>query len=132
MRSNCLIFAFWRSIRRGGALILVGSRAGPYLHAMWAAELPHNLRVEHFIPDDKSEGLHLEPLFLGGVAYLVGKAHAVPPKEKWGFSPVFLFNWFIYFLGWAAFLALLAFPIYSYAEDARVCDIQQERGVIDG
>ena len=128
MRSNCLIFAIWRTIRRGGVLILQRSHAGPYLHAMWAEKLPASLEVEHFSPTDKSEGLHLEPLFIGEVAYNVGRSHASPPKEKGGVSLVFIFYWLINFLGWAAFIALLAFPVYSYAGDSRVCDSRQTRG----
>ena len=110
MRSNCLLFAIWRTIRKGGVLILQRSHAGPYLHAMWAEKLPHDMQVEHFSPVDKSAGLHLEPLFIGNVAYNVGRSHAIPPKEKWGGSPVFLLFWAINFLGWAAFIALIALP----------------------
>lgn len=126
--SNCLIFAVWRTIRRGGVLILQRSHAGPYLHAMWAEQLPSDLKVEHFSPCDKSEGIHMEPLFIGSVAYHVGKPHSTPPKEKWWVSPVFLFFWLINLLGWVALVALLAFPIYSYAGDSRVCDVRQKRG----
>ncbi len=124
MRSNCLIFAVWRTIRRGGVLILQRSHAGPYLHAMWAERLPSNLKVEHFSPDDKSKGLHLEPLFIGDVAYHVGKAHANPPKSNGWIDPVFLFFWIIQLLGWVAFIAILSWPIYSYAGDARVCEVR--------
>lgn len=104
--SNCLIFAVWRTVRRGGVLILQRSHAGPYLHALWAEKLPQDLKVEHFSPVDKSAGLHLEPLFHGQVEHIVGNSHASPPKERWGFSPVFGFFWFIVFLGWAALIAL--------------------------
>lgn len=107
MRSNCLIFAVWRTIRRGGVLILQRSHAGPYLHAMWAEKLPSHLLVEHFSPVDKSDGLHLQPLFSGYVDNRVGFIHAYPPGEKWGFSPVFLFFWLINLLGWVALIALL-------------------------
>lgn len=110
MRSNCLIFAVWRTVRRGGVLILQRSHAGPYLHAMWAEKLPASLEAEHFSPTDKSEGLHLEPLFIGEVAYNVGRSHASPPKEKGWVSLVFIFFWLINFLGWAAFIALIALP----------------------
>ena len=107
MRSNCLIFAVWRTIRKGGVLILQRSHAGPYLHAMWAEKLPSSLEVEHFSPADKSGGLHLEPLFIGDVAYQVGRQHSTPPKERGGISPVFLFFWFIQLLGWASLGVLL-------------------------
>ena len=107
MRSNCLIFAVWRSIRRGGAVIFVPSHAGPYLHAMWARKLPSEMEVEHFVPTDKSEGLHLEPLFIGDVAYYVGERHSTPPKTRLGVSLVFLFFWMIQLLGWASLVALL-------------------------
>jgi len=115
MRSNCLIFAIWRTLRRGGVLILQRSHAGPYLHSMWAEKLPEDLPVEHFSPEDKSAGLHLDPLFIGDVAYHVGKAHANPPKSNGWIDPVFLFFWIIQLLGWAALITILAFPIYSYA-----------------
>jgi len=127
MRSNCLIFAIWRTVRRGGVLILQRSHAGPYLHSMWASKLPDDLPVEHFAPADKTPGLHMEPLFIGDVEYRVGERHAEPPKEKLGISLVFSFFWLIQLLGWAALVALLAFPIYSYAADSRVCETRQER-----
>lgn len=104
--SNCLIFSAWRTIRRGGVLILQRSHAGPYLHAMWADRLPSSLPVEHFSPFDKSRGLHLSPLFHGHVDTRVGFIHAHPPKERWGFSPIFVAFWLINFLGWAALIAL--------------------------
>lgn len=107
MRSNCLIFAVLKSIRSGGAVIFVPSHAGPYLHAMWAEKLPSNLEVEHFVPKDKSEGLHLEPLFIGDVAYYVGERHSTPPKNRLGISLVFLFFWMIQLLGWAKLAELL-------------------------
>jgi len=125
--SNCFLFAAKRTIFRGGALILVPSDAGPYLHALWAEKLPHDMQVEHFSPRDKSKGIHLEPLFIGDVAYHVGAAHTQPKKVR-GFSVIYLFYWLINFLGWATFLALLAFPVYSYAGDSRVCDSRQTRG----
>lgn len=128
MRSNCLIFAVWRTIRKGGVLILQRSHAGPYLHAMWAEKLPSNLEVEHFSPVDKSGGLHLEPLFIGNVAYQVGRSHSTPPKERGLVSLVFLFFWMIQLLGWATLVALLLFPVYSYAGDSRVCEVRQARG----
>jgi hypothetical protein len=106
MKSNCLIFAFWRTIRRGGVLIFQRSHAGPYLHAMWAEQLPSHLMVEHFLPHDKSAGLHLEPLFSGYIDNRVGFVHSSPPKETGGFSPVFLFFWLVNFAGWAALIAL--------------------------
>lgn len=127
MRSNCLIFAIWRTLRRGGVLILQRSHAGPYLHSMWAEKLPEDLPVEHFSPKDKSAGLHLEPLFIGDVAYHVGKSHANPPKSNGWVDPVFLFFWLIQLLGWAALIVVLAFPIYSYAGDSRVCEVRQQR-----
>ena len=133
MRSNCLIFAIWRTIRRGGVLILQRSHAGPYLHAMWAERLPSDMKVEHFSPHDKSEGIRMEPLFIGSVAYHVGNHHSTPPKEKWWVSPVFLFFWLINLLGWLAFLALLTFPIYANAGDARVCEVQHtDEGLLNG
>jgi len=104
--SNCLIFAVWRTIRRGGVLILQRSHAGPYLHAMWAARLPSTLPVEHFSPTDKSPGLHLDPIFRGEIEPRVGDSHATPPEEKCAFSPVFLIFWAINFLGWAALICL--------------------------
>lgn len=118
MRSNCLIFAVWRTIRHGGVLILQRSHAGPYLHAMCADKLPEGLPVEHFVPRDQSAGLKLEPLFIGDVAYHIGASHASPPKR--GFSLVFLFFWCINFLGWATFLALLAFPLIASAGDSKL------------
>lgn len=104
--SNCLIFAVWRTVRRGGVLILQRSHAGPYLHAIWAERLPSTLLAEHFSPCDKSPGLHMEPLFRGYVDKQVGFIHAHPPRERWGFSPVFLAFWLINFTGWAALIAL--------------------------
>jgi hypothetical protein len=127
MRSNCLIFALWRTLRRGGVLILQRSHAGPYLHSMWTEKLPEDLPVEHFSPEDKSEGLHLEPLFIGDVAYHVGKSHANPPKSNGWIDPVFLFFWIIQLLGWVAFIAILSWPIFSYAGDARVCEVRQQQ-----
>lgn len=117
MRSNCLIFAIWRTLRRGGVLIFQRSHAGPYLHAMWAEKLPENLPVEHFSPKDKSEGLHLEPLFIGDVAYHVGKSHSNPPKSNGLVDPIFLFFWLIQLLGWVALIAIILFSVYSYAGD---------------
>lgn len=127
MRSNCLIFAVWRTLRRGGVLILQRSHAGPYLHSMWAEKLPEDLPVEHFSPEDKSAGLHLEPLFIGDVAYHVGKSHANPPKSNGWVDPVFLFFWIIQLLGWVAFIAIMSWPIYSYAGDSRMCEVRQQR-----
>lgn len=127
MISNCFLFAVWRTIRRGGVLILQRSHAGPYLHAMWAEKLPEGAKVEHFIPRDQSAGVKLEPLFIGDVAYHIGERHANPPKDR-GVSLVFLFFWFINFLGWAALLFLLAFPLIASAGDSRICEVRQERG----
>lgn len=104
--SNCLIFAMWRTISRGGVLILQRSHAGPYLHAMWAERLPSALDVEHFRPLDKSSGMHLAPLFAGYVAREVGQSHSPPPVEGIGWSPVFAAFWCINLMGWAALLAL--------------------------
>ena len=122
-----MIFAIWRTIRKGGVLILQRSHAGPYLHSMWASKLPSNLPAEHFAPEDKSPGLHMEPLFIGTVEYRVGSRHSEPPPERFGISLVFVFFWLIQLLGWATLVALLAFPFYSYAADVRVCATRQER-----
>lgn len=127
MISNCLLFAVWRTIRRGGVLILQRSHAGPYLHAMWAERLPEGAKVEHFVPRDQSTGVKLEPLFIGDVAYHIGNQHANPPKDR-GVSLVFLFFWLINFLGWAVLLFLLAFPLIASAGDSRICEVRQERG----
>lgn len=100
--SNCLFFAAWRTIRRGGVLILQRSHSGPYLHAMWAERLPSELAVEHFSPDNKSKGIKMEPLFSGSVARCVGESHSEPPREKLGISLIFASFWIINALGWVA------------------------------
>lgn len=110
--SNCMIFAARRSIRRGGVLLFPLSHCGPYPHAMWAERLPEGMAVEHFVPDDKSQRLHLEPLFRGYVEYSVGPLHANPPVQRGPISWVFLVFWLSWIVGWCASLAWLAFWIW--------------------
>ena len=98
-RSNCLIFAIWRTVRRGGVLILQRSHAGPYLHAMWAKNLPADLDVEHFVPKRKARWVRLIPLFSGSVKNTVGTHHESPPVEKYGVSLVFLAFWIVIIFG---------------------------------
>lgn len=99
MINNCLFFVVYKTIKRGGVLILQRSHGGPYLHALWASKLPPDLEVEHFVPTDKSPGVHLDPVFEGSVSYLVGESHSSPPKEKFGISLVFLIFWITLFSG---------------------------------
>lgn len=107
---NCLFFAVWMTVRRGGVLILQRSWAGPYLHAMWAPRLPADLPVQHFTPEDKSPGLHLEPLFRGRVEHRVGESHSNPPN---GFNWVFLLFWLGYLIAFAAGVAAMAWWAYQ-------------------
>jgi hypothetical protein len=52
--SNCLIFAVWRFLRRGGYLIMRRSRHGWWPHILWCEHL-RDAVIEHYVPFNYSE-----------------------------------------------------------------------------
>ena len=46
---NCLLFALWRWVTRGGYLILRRSHHGWWLHVLWSPDL-RDARLEHYVP----------------------------------------------------------------------------------
>lgn len=47
--SNCLIFALWRWITRGGYLVIRRSHYGWWPHIIWCEHL-HDAEIEHYVP----------------------------------------------------------------------------------
>lgn len=52
--SNCLIFAVWRWITRGGYLILRRSHHGWWPHILWCEDL-RDANIQHYVPLEYSD-----------------------------------------------------------------------------
>lgn len=63
--SNCLVFALWRWVTRGGYLLMRRSRWGWWPHFLWAETL-EPLRVEHYAPLGGGRPRWLPPPFFVG------------------------------------------------------------------
>ena len=93
--SNCLIYAVWRWIRRGGWLLMRRSHAGPYPHFAQTDELPEGMLVTHYVRKKARRSKWQLPWFDGQVKVDSG---GTPPKVKgivdWGLA-LFAASWVI-------------------------------------
>jgi hypothetical protein len=104
--SNCLIYATWRWLCRGGYLILRRSRSGPFPHFMWAPQIPADLPVEQLVPHQRRDRLLPPPLFHGHEE-LIAEPEGPLPARKPGF------DWAL-FLFWAGYFGLVS-ALYYWA-----------------
>jgi len=85
--SNCLIFALWRWVTRGGYLILRRSHHGWWPHVLWSSHL-RNAEIEHYVPRRYSQ--HFAPfhkiLFRGDVSR-ADRLKPMTPAELLGLKP---------------------------------------------
>lgn len=83
--SNCLIYAVWRWIRRGGWLLMRRSHAGPYPHFAQTDELPEGMQVTHYVRKTVRRNKWQLPCFDGHVKVDFG---GTPPRVRgiadWG------------------------------------------------
>ena len=93
--SNCLIYAGWRWLWRGGYLVMRRSRSGPFPHVMWAPQIHADLPVEQLVPHQRRERILPPPLFHGRVA-LVAEPEGLLPARKPGFDWALFLFWTIY------------------------------------
>lgn len=93
--SNCLIYAGWRWLWRGGYLVMRRSRSGPFPHVMWAPQIPADLPVEQLVPHQRRDRILPPPLFHGRVA-LVAEPEGLLPARKPGFDWALFLFWTIY------------------------------------
>jgi hypothetical protein len=99
MKSNCLFYAAWRWIRRGGWLLIRRSHAGFYPHFIHADELPENLPCSQYVA---KPGVPCDIVFDGEIKDTIGE---VKPPRTGGFDAVLFWFWFIYLAGCIAILA---------------------------
>lgn len=104
--SNCLIYAVWRMLNRGGYLIMRRSRSGPFPHVMWAPTIPADLPVEQLVPPRRRDRILPPPLFYGHVA-LIAEPEGDLPARKPGFDWALFMFWTIYLAAVGLFCAWL-------------------------
>lgn len=94
--SNCLLYARWRWITKGGWLCQCKSHAGPYPHAIHVANLPDDLEISQYTIDDPATSKWI-PLFRGNVT---NKVNAPPPHEPGTIDWALVLFWIPYLIGW--------------------------------
>jgi hypothetical protein len=93
MKSNCLFYAAWRWIRRGGWLLIRRSPHGPWPHFVHADELPEDLHVHQYA---HKPNVPCDIVFDGEVQETLG---TVKPPPSNGFDHVLFWFWMLYLLG---------------------------------